>query len=1124
MHVRHLVVRGLTYYWRTNVAVVIGVATAVAVLAGALLVGDSVRASLRDLVLQRFGQTDLVVASVGFFREALADDVRQAQAFQTTLREAAPLVIVPGFVTAQESGRRVGDVRVYGVDDRFWAFHGVAREGPADRDAFVSEALARELNVQPDSTILVRVQRPSDLPLESVHGRKDDLGRTLRLTVRAALPSAAMGEFSLEAQQADVRAVFVPLPGLQRELEVGARVNTILVAASPERTDADLASLEALVRRHAVLDDIGLTLRTLDDRGLLSLGSRAGFLTDSQAAAAEAAGTRAGMSATPVFTYLANTLRRGDREIPYSLVTALDFEKLEPAIAVPAGGDLPAIVLNEWAAADLQAKTGDPLTLEYYLWEDAGQLVTRMAEFRVAGVVPVGAGDRDLVPDYPGMTDSPTLAGWDPPFPIDLRRIRPADEAYWDRYRTTPKAFVAIETGQRLWRSRHGGLTSLRFIPASGQSLDDARTRYAAQLLEVVDPLATGLVVRDVRADGVAASRGATDFGAYFVYFSFFLVVSALLLAALFFKLGVEQRVREVGLLRAVGLGPAEVRRQFMAEGLVLGVAGSGLGVLGAIGYAALLMSGLGSWWVDAVGTDALTLHVSVPSLAAGAIGGVVASAVCIWWTLRSLSSISERSLLMGQIETSTPGPLPSPRLRRGTKRTRLWIAAVALALIGVCLLVASLAGVVGRTGAFFAAGTTLLISALCGFSLWFRRPAPHALAGHGWQTVARLGARGVTYRPGRSVLSVAVVASATFILISVDAFRRDSSLAASDRQSGVGGYALLVETLLPVVLDPNTREGRDALNLFDLEGATLEPFRLLPGDDASCLNLYEPRNPRILAPRDSFIEAGRFAFQGSLASTKEERANPWLLLLRDQPDGAVPVIADANSLTYVLHKQLGEDMVVNRGGREIRLRFVAALRDSIFQSEILMSQSHFVEWFPQQQGHQFLLVETNAADATSVAAEIEDALVDFGANAVSTTDRLAEFHRVENTYLSTFQALGSLGLLLGTVGLGAVLLRNALERRRELALLTAVGYRRGHFLLMAVAENSVLLAGGVVTGALCAALAIAPAVAERGGRLPVGSGGLLLLFAVIAVGLLSSLVATRAAVRGPLLDSLRYE
>ena len=80
------------------------------------------------------------------------------------------------------------------------------------------------------------------------------------------------------------------------------------------------------------------------------------------------------------------------------------------------------------------------------------------------------------------------------------------------------------------------------------------------------------------------------------------------------------------------------------------------------------------------------------------------------------------------------------------------------------------------------------------------------------------------------------------------------------------------------------------------------------------------------------------------------------------------------------------------------------------------------------------------------MSATIEDALVDFGADATGTAERLAEFHRVENTYLSTFQTLGGLGLLLGTVGLATVLLRNVLERRRELALLGAVGYRRGHF------------------------------------------------------------------------------
>ena len=1126
MRARDLVLRGLTYYWRTNLAVVAGVATAVAVLSGALLVGDSVRGSLRDLVVQRLGRTDQVIVASGFFRETLADELRSTQTFGSMFSGGVPLIVVPGFATGQESGRRAGQVRVYGVDDRFWRFHGVgAVTGPDDRQALLSPALAEELGTPPGGTVLVRVQRPSDIPLESVHGRKDDLGRTLRLTVRAVVSSADVGDFSLEAQQADVRAVFVPLSQLQEELEVGSRVNTILVSALGSAGAAAgeagaVPALEAFVRRQASLEDLGLNVRALNDRGLLSVGSEAGLLDDARAAAVVQAVEDAGMQGAPVFTYLANTLRRGDFEIPYSLVTAIDLGTVAPDVAVTPGA-APPIVLNQWAATELQARAGDAVTMEYYLWEEPGQLVTRTGEFRVAGVVPVEAGDRDLVPNYPGISDSPTLVDWDPPFPIDLRRIRRVDEVYWEQYRTTPKAFIPLADGQRLWRSRDGALTAIRIVPAAGQSLEEARQAYAERLRAIVDPLALGMAVRDVRADGLAASRGATDFGAYFVYFSFFLVVSALVLAALFFKLGVEQRSREVGLLRAVGFGPADVRRLFLTEGLLLAVAGSAAGVLLAVGYAALMMMGLRSWWVDAVGTDALTLHVSAISLAAGAVGGVATAAVCIWWTLRSLTGISERSLLAGQVE---PSQLASTE--RGNSRLVGWElpAAVALALAGVALLAASAAGLAARTSAFFGAGTLLLASALLLCAALFRRPVRHALGGRGWWAVSRLGLRNASYRPGRSVLSIAVIASATFVLISVDAFRRDGRAIPGDLQSGLGGYTLLVETLLPVVHDPNTREGRDALNLFDLETSRIEPFRLLPGDDTSCLNLYEPRNPRILAPRDSFLAEGRFAFQGSLASSDAERANPWLLLLGDQPDGVVPVIADANSMTYVLHRRLGEDIIIMRGDRQVRLRLVAALRDSIFQGELLMSQAHFTSLFPEQQGYRFLLVETPQERTVAVAGQVEDALVDFGADATATSERLAEFHRVENTYLSTFQTLGGLGLLLGTVGLAAVLLRNALERRRELALLGAVGYGRRHFLLMAAAENVLLLAAGLATGAICAALAIAPAIAERGGRLPLTSGGALLLFAVFATGLLSSVVATRAATRAPLLDSLRAE
>jgi len=139
----------------------------------------------------------------------------------------------------------------------------------------------------------------------------------------------------------------------------------------------------------------------------------------------------------------------------------------------------------------------------------------------------------------------------------------------------------------------------------------------------------------------------------------------------------------------------------------------------------------------------------------------------------------------------------------------------------------------------------------------------------------------------------------------------------------------------------------------------------------------------------------------------------------------------------------------------------------------------------------------------------------------VSTADRLAAYHRVENTYLSTFQALGGLGLLLGTFGLAAVLLRNVLERRRELALLRAVGYRQRDLVLLIAAENTFLLLLGLFTGVITALLAIAPALAERG-TLPGIS--LALLGGVLLVGLLASVAAVAAAVRAPLLQVLRSE
>jgi len=355
----------------------------------------------------------------------------------------------------------------------------------------------------------------------------------------------------------------------------------------------------------------------------------------------------------------------------------------------------------------------------------------------------------------------------------------------------------------------------------------------------------------------------------------------------------------------------------------------------------------------------------------------------------------------------------------------------------------------------------------------------------------------------------IALIASATFIIVSPSAFRR------SDASTGTGGFALVAESVLPLIHDPNTPAGRDALNIPPVEGVEFVPFRLRPGDDASCLNLYRPRNPRILAPPATFLRRARFRFQGSVVRT----ANPWLLLDSEPADAVIPAIADANSMTYALHRRLGEEFALG----QTRLRIVAALQDSLFQGELLISERNFLRLFPDVEGYRFFLLSAPSASAQEVTGILEEALADYGFDVQPAEARLAGFHKVENTYLSTFRSLGALGLVLGTVGLGAVLLRNVLERRRELALLRAVGYRPYHLASMVLAENVFLLLIGLTTGTVCALLAIAPAVSLRGGRVPVLSLSLLLA-AVLVAGIGASLAATTAALRSPLLMALRSE
>ncbi len=1063
----------------------------------------------------RIGQTGAVVAAEHFFSERLAGSLASAD-------RVCPILYIKGIAVHEPSKASVHDVHIYGIDERFWQFHGI-EDGQAieDRSALVGDALAKQIGAKPGDALLIRVPSQQEIPSEWLYGRRDSLVRTIRLTCKAILPASRLGEFALRPNQGNAYSLFLPLRQLQKDLKLPSQVNVLLL---PHTIRTAGQPLIPDLKKNLSLQDLGLKLRPLPIQNGFSLESNRILIQDSIAQAAVETAREIGAKASPIYAYLANSIRCNNREIPYSVIAAADIGQnaLESIHAAGPSADKQSpdsIMLTEWARRDLGAVPGDPIEIDYFVWLNEGKLAARSARFRLSGVLPQNGGaDATLAPDIPGVTGARSINEWDPPFPLDLGRIRKEDEQYWDEYKATPKAFISFSKGQDLWQNRFGKLTSVRLTFPDERDPKNAREKFMRSFFNRLNPQQAGFSITPVREQGLAAAEGSTDFGEYFVYFSFFLIAAAILLSSLFFKLTIEQRVREIGTLRAAGFSLKILRRIFLLEGFFLSVLGSVAGLLGSVVYGWLMVFGLRTWWVDAVGTRRLDLHVSWAALIVGAAAGIAVSFATIAWALRNLSRNSPRLSMAGVLESE-------PNLRR---RVRALKAVSAMSLVaGIAVLSASALKGIPQLEGFFGAGMLLLITMLCACALYLRRSHPSPICGTGLSACLRMGIRNAACRPGRSLVCIALIASATFIIVSTEAFRRDKDVS-MNAQSGAGGYALIADSAIPILHDLNSLEGRESLGIPEeapgMDKIKFVSFRERPGDDASCLNLYKPQDPAILGAPLSFIAAARFSFRESLAETPEQKLNPWLLLQSEFEDGAVPAIADANTIQYILHLSLGSELTVRGSdGNAVRLRLVAALRDSVFQGKIIISEPNLLQVFPEQQGRRFFLLDAPLDQTPSLIKLLRETLADWGFRIELSSERLSAYHRVENAYLSTFQSLGALGLILGTLGLAAVLLRNVLERRREIALLKAVGYRRSVLAAIILAENALLILAGLASGAVCALIATTPALLARGGDFPILLIGQMLL-AVLTTGLLASFVAVIAAFRSPLISALHSE
>lgn len=1203
MSVWRFIFRSFAYHWRINVAVALGVAAATAVLTGALVVGDSVRGSLRRLTLDRLGRIDEVLVTDRFFAADLAARLQAASGFQQHFAETVPAILFPrGTLETRGVDRsgRAAQVLIVGCGAEFWEL-GDAKYRPArtpGRDEIVLNVpLAEELQAGVGDEVLLRLPKTNQVPADSPLGRRSERIRTIAgLRVIDIIPAESLGRFSLTASQMTPRNAYVAGETLQAALGQEGRVNAILVAGrsphSPPDADAESTLAASL---QPSLSDYGLSLQRVR-RTFRPAGSERdevvfdyfSLTTDRMlfSSPAELAAMRAWdhNDAQPVLTYLANSIARSGGSgtspvIPYSLVSAVDSQPGRgPLLA--ADGRTPIllgddeIALNSWAAADLNAQLGDRIRVTFYKPETThDRLEEDTAEFVLKAIVPLTepetsyrrnrpavytirptpANDPDLTPVVEGVTDQESIGKWEAPFPVDYRRVRPQDDEYWENHRTTPKAFVSLAAGKRLWGSRFGEATSVRVpappdLPVGGGQEQAFRTSLEQRLLAELNSHRAefGFDFLPVKQRGLAASKGATPFDVLFLFLSLFIIVAALMLVALLFRLGVERRAREVGTLLAVGFQRRLATRLFSIEGAIVAAAGGMLGVAVGVGYAWLMLTGLRTWWIGAISTPFLRLFVQPPSLLIGYASGVAICVLTILWSVRRTKGISVRRLLAGQAGE------PDEAVYAAASRWSLAAAGLLLAVATASAFAAPRLGGEAQAGAFVGSGTLVLVALLILLRRYLKTGGRIGSGTGGW-SLRWLAARNVARHPGRSTLTVGLMAVASFLIVAMSSFRL------APTASGTGGFDLMAESSEPVFGDWSTPQGRETL-LADrasvLAGGTVLPLRLQAGDDASCRNLYQASRPQVIGITEPFIRyfddpaVPSFAWAGNAAepTSPAKQANPWRLLSpvgqpfqavpsaeqasrpvppsAQPPQPIVPVILDKNMAMYSLHLYggIGEEFELSYPeAGAIRFRVVGLLSNCVLQGSLLIGETDFIRLFPNVSGYRFFLIRSPAGKTQQVAEALEDRLSDQGFDAVSTRRRLEDQFAIQNTYLSTFQSLGALGLLLGTFGLATVQVRNVIERRGELALLRASGFRRRRLARLVMLENVALLLGGLLTGFAAALVTTLPHMLTGGASIPF-LDLTLLLAVVLLVGSLSSLASVRATLQAPILEALREE
>ncbi len=1053
MNIFRLIIKSSSHYFGRNILVAFGIAVCTSVITGGLITGNSIRFSLEQSTYYRLGNITHVASSPDrYFRSALAYDLQSQSEI-----DVAPALILHGFAITDGGRKRINNIQIIGIDDSFFRVAGRHNQNRGSfvkpdigvqqaenllftdgNDIIVSENTADFLGIGIGQAITLGISKASLFPKNAPFVSETEPVRSIHTNVKSIVTKDNLGYFNLKNSQSTPYNVFISLDRLNKLMEFEGRANHLLFSAESSETD----DLVKLLNSSFKSIDAGLISNKIEHTNEIEISSERVFIEDTVVDAFKCLpGVRF------ILSYFVNSIEFNHKLTPYSFASSLPDDQLNPD----------EIVINEWLAVDLSAGVGDRVKLTYYEIGELRQLKVNSVELTVKSIVPITGNWADgmLMPNIPGLSDAGHCRDWEAGIPINLNSIRPKDEAYWNKYKGIPKLFVSNQLAHKLWSNRYGSYTAIRF-PASGYDKGIIDKVFKNKL----HPANFGIIMHEVRNQGIKAARNGVDFSQLFIGLSFFLLLAAIILTSLLLRLNLDTRTIQFGTLIQIGFRRNQITWIFLLEGIFFSIIGVLIGLGLAVVYTKIIFLFLNSLWWDIVRTNVLLINLDAFTLVAGAIVSLIISIIAIFITVKI--HINKTVLNLHKPDAK----LPNKRWQSLKLAISAFLFFVSLSLVLFQFFILS-----NREPlVFFLSGGLLLFSSLLFTdfvikkqSLFYKRDFNFGFLS--WCNIKR--------NHNQSLTIIILFSLGTYLVVSTGANRKDMFAGAVEKNGGTGGFRYFAQTSIPVLFDLNDMERRAVEGLPD--SFSIVQFSKIEGDDASCLNLNRTSNPAILGVNSEKL-FNRFTF---VTRTNDlDKNNPWKSLEKELDGGVIPAIADQTVIQWGLGKEVG-DTLKYRGesGDTIQVKLIGGLSPSLFQGYIIISSKHLIKNYPSHSGSSVFLVFSEGDDLNDPGIELTNLLRDNGWEMTTATQRLAGFYSVTNTYLSVFLVLGTLGLILGTMGLAVVLARAIIERQSELAIMQAIGFSKTILVKMLVIEYSYLLLTGVGIGFISAVVSVLPAI-----------------------------------------------